>query len=97
MIRAVEKADGEKDLNFQHTTWWIRQAITKPIADKSRTVDSVHLHDTMAAVRAAQAQLKAELEEIKPQEIAKWVELKVELALRLPYRITRTASWKMEN
>src|SRR6056300_673082 len=69
-----------------YATWWIRQAITRAIADKSRTVRiPVHLHDTMAAVRAAQAQLKAELgRDPKPQEIAKEAGVgvdKVELAL----------------
>ena len=87
LMKAVDKFEYRRGYKFStYATWWIRQAITRAIADKSRTVRiPVHLHDTMAAVRAAQAQLKAELgRDPKPQEIAKEAGVgvdKVELAL----------------
>lgn len=63
LMRAVDKFEYERGFKFStYATWWIRQAITRAIADQSRTIRvPVHMIDTMTKVRLVTRQLLQEL------------------------------------
>ncbi len=63
LMRAVDKFEYERGFKFStYATWWIRQAITRAIADQSRTIRvPVHMIDTMSKVRIVTRQLVQEL------------------------------------
>ncbi len=73
LMRAVDKFEHARGYKFStYATWWIRQAITRAIADQSRTIRvPVHMIDAMSRVRGATRQLVQELgREPTPEETA---------------------------
>lgn len=81
LMHAVEKFEWKRDLKFStYATWWIRQYVTRSIANKGRTIRlPVHVHDLLLKIKKAQTTLEYSLNrQPTDQEVADHIKLPIE-------------------